>query len=101
MMQLRASVCQRDARAVPPQIERGNGSGILAADHEHVGVVIRMRLSVVMRNFGKLLAWNAQLIRKIVISSRDDDFFRVIVARSVAVMLKFPSSPNTVLTHSY
>ena len=56
VVQLRLAIDQRDARAVTPQIESGNRGRVLAADHQHVGVVIRMRLGVIVRDLGQILA---------------------------------------------
>ena len=86
MVQLRSAMHQRDARAVPPQIERRNGGGVLAPDHQHVGVVVRMRLAVVVRDLGQILAGNAELVRQIVIAGRNDHLSRAVVMRAASAV---------------
>ena len=93
---------QGHARAMTPEIERGDGGGILASDDEDVAVEIGMRLAVIMMNLGQVLAGNTQLVGEIVVSGRNDHLAGAVVInaveRSVAVTRKLPSSPVTVFT---
>src|SRR5882757_4633720 len=73
-MNLGAAVDHCHASSMPPEIKRGLSCGIFAADDDHIVIEIRMRLAIVMKNFGKILAGNAHLIGQIVIARRDNDF---------------------------
>ena len=59
---------QRDPRARPEQFQRRDGRGILRAHYNHVVVVIRMRLFVVMHYFVQFFARNVQHVGQIVIA---------------------------------
>src|SRR4030088_1221847 len=79
MMQLRLTVNQRDTGAVAPQVERCDRGGVLATDDQHLAVVVRVRFAVIVRDPGEILARNAKLIGKLVVSGGDDDLARAIV----------------------
>ena len=54
------------------QIERGFGGRILAADDDDVLAPVGVRLGVVVRNVGQILAGNAEAIGQIVVAGGDD-----------------------------
>src|SRR5579872_555082 len=64
----RPTVHQRDPRAVAPQFQGSDGSRVLAADHQRVESVVRVRILVVMANLGQILAGDAEQVRQVVIS---------------------------------
>jgi len=57
-----------------PQIQSGDGGGVLAADYQHISVVVRVGVAVVVRDLGQIFAGNAELVKEIVIASGDDYF---------------------------
>src|SRR5215468_12706131 len=66
VMDHRTAMHQRDSRPVSPQLERGNGGGILRADHDHLCVEIRMRFTIIMTHFREVLARYTHHVRQIV-----------------------------------
>src|SRR5271155_135411 len=86
MVQLLAAVDERDARSVTPQIEGRDSGGILASDHQHIAVVIRMRLAIIMRDLGEIFAGQTELIGEVVVSSGDDYFTSAIIARTTGTV---------------
>ena len=85
-MELRATVDERDARAVSPQIEGRDSGGILAADHQYIGVVVGMSLGVIVRNLRQIFAGQTELIGEVVVSGGDDHFAGVIVVRTAGAV---------------
>src|SRR4030088_1676047 len=73
MVQLRLTVNQGDASTMAPEIKSCDGGRILATDDQHLAVVVRVRLAVIVRDPGAVLARNAKLVGKIVVSGGDDD----------------------------
>ncbi len=62
-----------DARAVTPEVERGDGGGVLAADDEDVEAEVRMRLVVVVLDLGQVFAGDAEIVGQIVVAGGDDE----------------------------
>src|SRR5437660_4246577 len=54
VMDLRTTIYERNAGAVPPKVERRNRRRVLPANHQHITIKVRMRLAVVMRNLGEI-----------------------------------------------
>ncbi len=80
------AVHQGDAGAVPPQVERRLRRRVLAADDQHVRVIKRMRLAVVMENLGQVFAGDAYPVGQVVIAGGHHQLARaVLVPALVAV----------------
>src|SRR5262249_9364221 len=93
LMDRRAAMHKRDPRAVPPQFERRNCGRVLGADHDHVRVKIRMRLSIVMMNLCKLLARNAHHVRQIVKARGNHYLARKILTLRRSPVASFDDEP--------
>src|SRR5262249_62404284 len=65
---------------------RSNCRGILAANHQHVVVIIGMRLAIVVENFRQLFPGNIHVIRQVVISSGDYELSCLIQRPSVMLV---------------
>ena len=76
---LRAAMHEGNARAVPPQFERGDGGGVFAADDQDVQAVVRMRLVVVVLDLGEVFAGNVQVVGQIVVAGGDDQLARAML----------------------
>src|ERR1700730_13860471 len=61
-MEFRPAMYQDHARAVPPQVKSRDGGGVLASNHQNVGIEKRMGLAIVMKDFGKIFAGNVQRV---------------------------------------
>ncbi len=70
---------QRDARAGPVQFERGDGGGVLRAHHQHVVIVVRMRLLVIVNDLVELFAGDVQHVRNVVVAGGENDLARAIL----------------------
>ena len=81
-VKLRAAIDERHARSVPPQVESGDGGGVLAANYQNVAVVVRMRLSVIMRNLRQVLARQSELISQVIVAGRNNHFARAVIVRA-------------------
>jgi len=68
MVNARAAVHQRDARACPVQFQRGDGGRVLRTDDDDVLIVVRMRLFVVVDHLLQLFARHVKHVRHVVIS---------------------------------
>src|SRR5260221_14407603 len=66
---LRSAMDERDASAVPPQIQSHFGRGIFAANHNDVTIKIRMRFPIVMEDFFQILAGDIEWVSEIVVAS--------------------------------
>src|ERR1700691_5836732 len=80
---LRPAMHQRHARAMPPQIQRRLGGGVLASNYNHVSVVIRMRIAVIMKDFFQVFARNIQFVGKIVITRGKHNLARPVVVDGI------------------
>ena len=69
---------QRDARAGPEQFERGDGGGILRADDQHIVIVIRMRLLVIVDDLVELFAGDIQHVGNVVVAGGENDLARAV-----------------------
>src|SRR5205814_8031404 len=58
---------------MPPEVERGFGSRVLAANHNHVVVEVWVRLAIVVEDFGQIFAGHADCIWEFVIAGRDNN----------------------------
>src|SRR4051794_4507547 len=65
---------ESDPRAMSPQIQRSNRSGILSPDHENVQGGIRMRILIVVQDFREIFAGNPEVIRQVVVTGCKNDF---------------------------
>src|SRR5690348_12502436 len=72
MVELRTAVNQRNPSTMPPKIKRRDGCRVLAADHQHIRVVVGVRLPIIVGDFGEILTGNAKLVREIVVAGRYD-----------------------------
>ena len=70
---LGAAMHQGDAGAVPPEIERGDGGGVLAADDQDVEAVVGMRLVVVVLDLAEVFAGDVEVVGQIVVAGGDDE----------------------------
>src|ERR1039457_4765744 len=75
-MHLRPAVDEGDAGAMTPEVERGDGGGVLAADDEDVEAEVRMRLVVIVLHLGEVLAGNVEVVGQVVIARRDHQLAR-------------------------
>ncbi len=64
---------QQHAGSAPVQVERRLGSRVLAADDDDPPAVVRVRLTVIVRDVRQILARNADEIRHVVRPGRHDD----------------------------
>src|SRR5260221_12915615 len=69
---LRSAMDERDASAVPPQIQSHFCRGILAANHNDVTIKITMRFPIVMEDFFQVLAEYIELVGVVVVDSVHD-----------------------------
>src|SRR5579872_7087262 len=77
---------QRDAGLVPVQLEGGNGGRVLGADDDHVLVVVRVRLLVIVQDLILIFAGDAEEIGDVVVSGGEDDLLRPVdVVASAAI----------------
>ena len=67
---------QRYAGLIPVQLERCNRRGVLATYNDHVLLVVRMRLFVVMHHLVEILAGHTQKIRDVIVSGGEYDMPR-------------------------
>ncbi len=72
-----AAVNDRDPRAVTPQFERGNGRGILAADHSNIHAVVRMGVVVVVVHLAQGFAGNVHPVGQIVVADGKGELARL------------------------
>ncbi len=70
---------QRDARAGPEQFERRDGGGVLRAHHQHVVIVVRMRLLVIVDDLVQLFAGDIEHVRNVVIAGGENDLARAVL----------------------
>ena len=63
---------QGHAGAAPPEFERRDGRRILATDHQHIGIEVRMRLAVVVQDLGQLFAGYVHIVRKVIVTGRNN-----------------------------
>ena len=75
----RAAMHQRDARAGPEQFERRDGGGILRAHHQHVVIVVRMRLLVIVDDLVQILARHVQHVGNVVVAGGENDLARAVL----------------------
>src|SRR5258706_2478877 len=76
---LRSAMDERDASAMPPQIQSHFGRGILAANHNDVTIRIRMRFLIVMEDFYQVVAGDIELVGEIVVASGQHNLARTII----------------------
>src|ERR1039458_4966494 len=74
------AVDECDLRAMPEEVQSRGGSRICAPDHGHFPAVIWVRVRIVVRDLGEVLAGDAEQIRQIVIARRENDLDRKSVA---------------------
>ena len=80
LVDARAAMHQRDARAGPEQFERRDGRGVLCADHDHVVIVIGMRLPCSNGSpCRQILARDVQHVGNIVVAGGKHNFARAIL----------------------
>src|SRR5437899_7180171 len=65
-------VNQGHTGAVTPQFQRRNRGRVLAPDHQHLALVVRVRLVVVVIDLGQVLARNVHHVGQIVIAGGHD-----------------------------
>ena len=69
----RAAMKHRDARAGPKQFQRRDGRRILRAHDQHVVIVVRMRLLVIVDHFVQLFAGDVQHVGNVVVAGGEND----------------------------
>ena len=72
-MHLGAAMHEGDACAVAPEIERGDGGGVLAADDQDVETVVGVRLVVVVLDLVEIFAGDSEVVGQIVVAGGDDE----------------------------
>ena len=72
----RMTVDERDAGAVPVKIQGRLGRRVGPSDHGNIAVEVRVRLGVVMRYFGQVLAGNPEQVRNVVVAGCEDQLLR-------------------------
>jgi len=70
---LGAAVDEGDLGSVTPEVERGDGRGVLAADDEDVEAEEGMGLVVVVADLGELFAVDAEVVGQVVVAGGDDE----------------------------
>src|SRR4029077_2166953 len=80
---LRSAMDERDASAMPPQIQSYLGRGILAANHNDIRLKIGMRFAIVMEDFFQVLAGDIELVGEIVVAGGKYDLARTIIMDGV------------------
>jgi len=83
VVNLRSSMDQSDASAVPPQIQSHFGRGILAANDNDVRIEIRMRFPIVMEDFLLVLAGDIELVSEIIVAGGEHDLARTVIVDGV------------------
>src|ERR1700716_1550449 len=99
MVQLRLTVNQGDASTMAPEIKSCDGGRILATDDQHLAVVVRVRLAVIVRDLGETLARNSRRVGEIVVSGRDDHFTSAIVVWTAGA-IRGGDAEAAVLSHN-
>ena len=101
----RAAMHQGDARSVTPELQGGDGRGILGANHNNIRVVVGMRLAIVVRDLGQILAGHTHAVGQIVVAGGNHQLARQELGgageRSVQCTRKAPSAPSMRITVWY
>ena len=71
-MQRLAAVNQRDLRAVTPEVERGDGGGVLASDDQDFEAEVGVGFVVVVRDLGQVFARDVEVVGQIVVAGGND-----------------------------
>jgi hypothetical protein len=69
---------QSDARAVTPEVERGDGGGVLAADDDDIEAEEGVRIVVVMLHLAELFAGDVEFVGQVVVSGGEDELARAV-----------------------
>ncbi len=72
-----AAMDESDARAVTPELERGDGGGVFAADDDDIQTEVGMRLVVVVVDLAEVFAGDAHEVGQIVVAGGDDELARL------------------------
>src|SRR6267143_6659313 len=83
---LRSAMDERDASAVPPQIQSHFGRGILAANHNDVTIKIRMWFPIIMEDLLQVLARDIELVGEIVVAGGEHDLARTIIMDGIVTV---------------
>ncbi len=70
---------QGHARSVAPEIESGDGGGVLASDDHDIHVEKRMGFAIVVENLGEIFAGNIQRVGQIVVARRNNQLAGAVV----------------------
>ncbi len=87
-MHLGAAMDEGDARAVTPEVERGDGGGVLAADDEDVEAEVGVGLVVVVLDLGEVFAGDVEVVGQVVVAGGDDEFAGVVGDRAAELVLR-------------
>src|ERR1700675_2127520 len=96
---LRSAMDESDASAVPPQIQSHLGRGILAANHNHIRIKIRMWFPIIMEDFFQVFAGDIELVGEIVVAGGEHDLARMIIMDGI-VPVGCSDAKITVLTRN-
>ena len=73
-MHLRAAVDEGDTGPVAPEVEGGDGSGVLAADDDNFEAEVGVGLVVVVADLAEVFAGDAEVVGQVVVAGGDDEF---------------------------